>query len=156
MHNIKNLNLNLNPDVLNAVYSIDWAQSLAGQPKVYDHSIVSSMVSASQRTLGKLKAKKEAITSEIMMLKALVTSKISGKSPLSELRTVALCLLAFASVFRFSDLCSIRACDFKFFPTYVSIFLESSNTDQFRNGAWVAIARSNQDTCPVKALEVVV
>ena len=35
----------------------------------------------------------------------------------------------------------------------MSIFLESSKTDQFRDGAWVAIARSNQDTCHVKALE---
>ena len=33
--------------VLNAVYSIDWAQRLAGLPKVSDHPIVSSMVSAS-------------------------------------------------------------------------------------------------------------
>lgn len=138
--------------VLNAVYSIDWAQRLAGLPKVSDHPIVSSMVSASQRILGKPKAKKEPITSE--MLKALVTSKISDKSPsLSDLRTVALCLLGYAGFFRFSELCSIRACDIKFFPTYVSIFLESSKTDQFRDGAWVAIARSNQDTCPVKALE---
>ena len=32
--------------VLNAVYSIDWAQCLAGLPKVSDHAIVSSMVSA--------------------------------------------------------------------------------------------------------------
>ena len=138
--------------VLNAVYSIDWAQQLAGLPKVSDHPIVSSLVSASQRILGKPKAKKEPITSE--MLKALVTSKISDKSPsLSDLRTVALCLLGYAGFFRFSELCSIRACDIKFFPTYASIFLESSKTDQFRDGAWVAIARSNQDTCPVKALE---
>ena len=138
--------------VLNAVYSIDWAQCLAGLPKVSDHAIVSSMVSASQRILGKPKAKKEPITSE--MLKALVTCKISDKSPsLSDLRTVALCLLGYAGLFRFSELFSIRACDIKFFPTYVSIFLESSKTDQFRDGAWVAVARSNQDTCPVKALE---
>ena len=88
------------------------------------------------------------------MLKALVTSKISDKSPsLSDLRTVALCLLGYAGFFRFSELCSIRTCDINFFPSYVSIFLESSKTDQFRYGAWVAIARSNQDTCPVKALE---
>ena len=63
--------------VLNAVYSIDWAQRLAGLPKVSDHPIVSSMVSASQRILGKPKAnmaKKEPINSE--MLKALVTSNI--------------------------------------------------------------------------------
>ena len=84
--------------VLNAVYSIDWAQRLAGLPKVSDHPIVSSMVSASQRILGKPKAKKEPITSE--MLKALVTSKISDKSPsLSDLRTVALCLLGYAGFF---------------------------------------------------------
>ena len=126
--------------VLNAVYSIDWAQRLAGLPKVSDHPIVSSMVSASQRSriLGKPKAKKEPITSE--MLKTLVTSKISDKSPsLSDLRTVALCLLGYAGFFRFCELYSIRACDIKFFPTYVSIFLESSKADQFRDGAWVAI-----------------
>ena len=35
--------------VLNAVYSINWAQCLAGLPKVSDHPIVSSMFSASQR-----------------------------------------------------------------------------------------------------------
>ena len=100
--------------VLNAVYSIDWAQCLAGLSKVSDHAIVSSMVSASQRILGKPKAKKEPITSE--MLKALVTCKISDKSPsLSDLRTVALCLSGYAGFFRFSELCSIRACDIKFF-----------------------------------------
>ena len=77
--------------VLNAVYSINWAQRLAGLPKVSDHPIVSSMVSASQRIMGKPKTKKESITSE--MSKALVTSKISDKSPsLSDLRTVALSL----------------------------------------------------------------
>ena len=89
-----------------------------------------------------------------LLFVTLVTSKISAKSPsLSDLGTIALCLLGYADFSRFSELCSIRACDIKFFPTYVSIFLESSKTDQLRDGAWVAIARSNQDTCPVKALE---
>ena len=40
-----------------------------------------------------------------------------------------------------------------FFPSYVSIFLESPKTDQFRDGAWIVIARSDLPTCPVKALE---
>ena len=35
----------------------------------------------------------------------------------------------------------------------MSIFLESSETDQLRDGAWIAIARSDKETCPVKALE---
>ena len=93
--------------VLNVVYSIDWAQCLAGLPKVSDHDIVSSMVSASQRILGKPKAKKEPITSE--MLKAL--ARFQSPS-LSDLRAVALCLLGYAGFFRFSELCSIRALNF--------------------------------------------
>ena len=43
----------------------------------------------------------------------------------------------------------------RFLPTYVSIFLESSKTDQLRDEAWIAIARSDKETCPVKALDIV-
>ena len=91
--------------VLNAVYSIDWAQQMAGLPKISNHPLVSLMVSASQRLLGRPKVKKDPVTPE--MLKALVESKIT----------------------------------------------ESSKTDQFRDGAWIVIARSELPTCPVKALE---
>ena len=65
--------------VFNAVYSIDWAQQLAGLPKMSEHPMISSLVAASQRILGKPKSKKEPISPE--MLKALVKSKISDKSP---------------------------------------------------------------------------
>ena len=55
--------------------------------------------------------------------------------------------------FRFSELSHIKACDVKFFPSYASILLESSKTDQFRDGAWIVFARSDLPTCPVKALK---
>ena len=75
--------------------------------------------SVSQRILGRPKVKKDPVTPE--MLKALAQSRTTDKSPsLSDLRSVAL--------FRFSELCHIKACDVKFFPSYVSIFLESSKT----------------------------
>ena len=108
--------------------------------------MASSLVAASQRILGKPKSKKEPISPE--MLKALV------KSSLSDLRTGSFmpCRLCWF-FFRFSELCALRACDIKFFPTYMSIFLESSKTDQLRDGAWIAIARSDRETCPVKGLE---
>ena len=35
----------------------------------------------------------------------------------------------------------------------MEIFVESSKTDQFREGAWVPIARTNSDICPVAMLE---
>ena len=86
------------------------------------------------------------------MLKALVESKITDKSPsVSDRRSVALCLIGYAGFFRFGELSQIKACDVNFFPSYASIFLESSKTDQFRNRARIVIARSDLPTCPVKA-----
>ena len=119
--------------VLNAVYSIDWAQQMAGLSKISDHPLVALMVSASQRLLGRPKVKKDPVTPE--MLKALVESKITDKSPsVSDRRSAALCLMGYEGCFRFSELSQIKACDVKFFPSYASIFLESSETDQFRDG----------------------
>ena len=45
-----------------AVYSIDWAQKTAGLCKISNHPLVSLMVSASQRLLGRPKAKKDPAT----------------------------------------------------------------------------------------------
>ena len=53
----------------------------------------------------------------------------------------------------FNELSHLKACDVKFFLSYASIFLESSRTDQFRDWAWIVIARSDLPSCPVKALE---
>ena len=135
-----------------AVYSIDWAMQLAGLAKVGDHPLVIGLVHASHRILGKPTVKKEPVTPE--MLKALVKARLTDKCPsLSDIRMVELCLIGYAGFLRFSELSSIKASEVKFFLSHVSIFLESSKTDQFRQGAWIVIARSGQPTCPVKALE---
>ena len=55
--------------------------------------------------------------------------------------------------FRFSELASLRECDVVFYNEHVEIFVESSKTDQFREGAWVPIARTNSDICPVAMLQ---
>ena len=125
---------------------------MAGLSKISNHPLVSLMVSASQRLLGRPKVKKDPVTPEI--LKALVESKITDKSlSISDLRSVALCLIGYVGFFRFSELSHIKACHVKCFPSYASFFLESSKTDQYRDGAWIVIARSDLPTCPVKALE---
>lgn len=131
-------------------YSIDWAHSLAGSSKMPEHPLVSSLLSASKRILGKPKTRKEPITPE--MLQDLVT-KFKDDSSLYGLRSVALCLIGFTGFFRFSELCGIRTCDVKLFPSFISIFLETSKTDQLREGSWVPISRTGRKTCPVKALE---
>ena len=52
--------------VLNAVYSIDWTQQMAGLSKISNHPLVSLIVSASQRLLGRLKVKKDPVTPEML------------------------------------------------------------------------------------------
>lgn len=72
-----------------AVYSIDWAQKIAGLSKTSNHPLVSLMVSASQRLLGRPKSKKDPAAPELM-LKARVESKVTDKSlSISDLRSVA-------------------------------------------------------------------
>ena len=51
------------------------------------------------------------------------------------------------------ELCSIRARDVRLYTSHCSLFVESSKTDQSREGAWINIARSGKVTCPVAALE---
>ena len=118
--------------VSTTVYSIDWAHSLAGLSKMPEHPLVSSMLSAFKRILGKPKTRKN-LSLRRCMLQDLVT-KFKDDSSLYGLRTVALCLIGFTGFFRFSELCGIRACDVKLFPSYISIFLETSKTDQLREG----------------------
>ena len=74
--------------LLNVLFSIDWAQNLASLPTISDHCLVSSMISAAQRILGRPRDKKDPVTPD--MLTALTESKIKDKSPsLSDLRKVA-------------------------------------------------------------------
>ena len=133
-----------------AVFSIDWVHKLCGFWKISAHPLVDSMLKACQRLASHPKKRKEPIT--VAMLEAL-TCKLKDKYSVYERRTVALCLIGLAVFFRFSELSSIRCCDVKWYDSYVCIFVESSKTDQFREGAWISIARSDGATCPVGALE---
>ena len=47
------------------IFSIDWAQQVARLSKISNHALVSLMVSASQRLLGRPKVKKDPVTPEM-------------------------------------------------------------------------------------------
>ena len=66
---------------------------------------------------------------------------------------MTICLLGYARFFRFSEVASLRECDISFYYEHMEVFIESSKTDQFREGAWVPIARTNSNICPVAMLE---
>lgn len=86
------------------------------------------------------------------MLKDLVDA--AGPSPsLSDARTVANALVAFAAFLRVDEVVSLRCCDVQFYPGYMSIKIVSSKTDQLRQGDEVVVVCSGSATCPVTRLE---
>ena len=47
----------------------------------------------------------------------------------------------------------MKEADISIYKDHMEIFVESSKTDQLRDGAWVVIARTGSKLCPVAMLE---
>ena len=137
--------------VRNSLYSIDWAHKIAGLDVPSVHPMVSAAKESSSRLYGRPVVKKEVITSE--MLSMLAYKYFDYHPSLYQARTVALCLTAFAGFLRYDELSNLLCLDVKFYPDYFLLFIESSKSDQYRDGAWVPISSSNLITCPLRALK---
>ena len=133
-----------------AVNSISWAHQLAVVEDPAEHPLVKQILAGAKRILAHRTTKKEPITPEI--LQRMFEKFITPSADLPIIRTMTICLLGFAGFFRFSELASLRECDIIFYDQHVEIFVESSKTDQFRDGSWVPIARTDSDICPVAML----
>ena len=116
-----------------------------------DHPLVRHVLPGAKRILAHKTTKKEPITAEI--LQKLCQKFVTEDSGLSVIRTMAICLLGYAGFFRCNELASLRESDILFYPEHIEVFVESSKTDQYREGAWVPIALTRSDTCPVSMLE---
>lgn len=134
--------------VQSAVCSIDWAHKIAGLPAVSTHPIVKVILEANARILAKPKQRKEPIS--IDMLKTMVSRSCNN---IKDIRAIAICLTAFAGFLRFDEIKNLKCQNVIFHEDYVELKLESSKTDQFRDGAKVLISKTGSATCPVQALE---
>ena len=95
--------------------------------------------------------KKEPITVE--HLQSLI-ERFGGKEvSLADIRALTFCLLHFARFLRFDELSCLRLCDISIHQEHMELFIESSKTDQPRQGAVVVIAHTGTNLCPVAMLE---
>ena len=71
-------------------------------------------------------------------------------------RTICACLISYAGFLRVSELLHLKLCDIEFYSTHMSLFIESSKTDVYRDGHWLVISRTFTKLvlCPVKNLEI--
>ena len=133
-----------------AVNAISWLQQLAGGKSLTISPVVKATVAGLQRQLAKPKARKEPITVEMLQEMA----KSMGQPPtLTEVRLLAMSLLAFAGFMRGDEIVKLRCCDIELHKDHMLVHIESSKTDQLREGAAVVISRTGTITCPVAAIE---
>ena len=134
-----------------AVSALSWAHQMAVVEDPTSHPLVKQVLAGSKRILACRSRKKEPITPEI--LSNLVEKFAQPGASLAEVRTVAICLLGFAGFFRYSEMANLKEADVSIFPEHMEIFLESSKTDQYRDGSQVVIARTGARICAVAMME---
>lgn len=134
--------------LLNEVrYGLKWFHELGGLSDPCRCPLVENVFEAGRKILSTRVKKKEPVTPEIMC--SLFDKFGSISANLAELRVLAICVLGYTGFLRFDELSSLRRSDFEFEDSYMKVFIEKSKTDQYRDGAWVLISRSDKVTCPV-------
>ena len=69
---------------------------------------------------------------------------------LSNLRTILICVLSFMGFLRFSVVVKLRRFDIIINKTFLSIFIEKSKTDVYREGSWVYLTKLDTVLCPIE------
>jgi len=93
------------------------------------------VLAGAQRLLAHHTFKKEPIT--VAQLEQLVNSKALSMAFLYDIRSVLICVLAFAAFLRFDELEKLVRSDVEIDSEKLQLFIESSKTDKYRDGAWV-------------------
>ena len=87
------------------------------------------MLEGAKRILAHKVAKKEPITPQIF--KSLVDRFALADASLCDIRTI--CMLGFTGFLRYSELANLKEADVTFYSDHMELFIESSNTDQYRD-----------------------
>ena len=125
------------------VCAISWVHTIALQEDPTEHSLVKQVVAGAKRILAKPTSKKEPVTSSILRM---LVDKFGGNdAPLSDVHTLSIGLLSFAGFLRYDEVANMKESDVSVFADHAELYIESSKTDQYRDGAWVVIARTQSD-----------
>ena len=68
-------------------------------------------------------------------------------------RTLTIVLVGYAGFLRFDELSNLKESDVQILEEHMELFIESSKADQYRDGAWVVMARTPSKLCPVAMME---
>ena len=104
-----------------------------------DSNLVKNVLEAAKRKLFNPVVKKQPINIELLNK---MYSSLYKAGNLKNQRTICACLLAYAGFLRSSELLKLKRSDVLINSEYMSVFVESSKTDKYRDGAWILISRT--------------
>lgn len=133
--------------VIAAFYAIKWYHEMCGVDSPTNSKLVTNVLESSKRMFAKPKNRKEPIDVNII---SKIYDSMYEEGNIKSQRMICAFLIAFAGFLRSSELLNIRICDIVFNVAYMAIFIESSKTDKYRDGAWVMIAKTGTKLCPVE------
>ena len=132
------------------VYAIRWKQQISGLHDTLG-GLTRNMVETAKRIAKPRRVPKEPITPD--MLKQMYDLIKGEDADLLRLRKYTILLLSFAGFMRFDEVSQLKKEDIRTFSTYMTVFLEKSKTDVYRDGRTLVISRLCSPCCPVKTVE---
>ncbi|CAG2197540.1 unnamed protein product [Mytilus edulis] len=142
---------NHTPSPINqAFYSIRWAHKITSEISPTDSDLVKNILEGAKRRLSVPVKKKEPITPDML---SHMFDKFYCEDNLYNQRSICACLLSYSGFLRVSELLNLKTCDVLFFQSHMSVFIQKSKTDIYRDGDRIIIARTGNKLCPVKNLE---
>ena len=115
------------------------------------HPLVKGVVEGARRKLARPVQPKQPLKHD--SIAKITLSLGSASASLADIRFLFILLVGYASVFRISEVLSIRVRDVTIFDDSMKVYLIKRKNDQYRNGHVAVIGRSRKPTCPVGITE---
>ncbi|CAG2245751.1 unnamed protein product [Mytilus edulis] len=141
---------NHSPSINQAFYSMRWAHKITRDISSTDSDLVKNILEGAKRRLSVPVKKKEPTTPDML---SNMFDKFYCEDNLYNQRSICACLLSYSGFLRVSELLNLKTCDVLFFQSHMSVFIQKSKTDIYRDGDRIIIARTGNKLCPVKNLE---
>lgn len=126
-----------------------WVQKKVAHPLVTENPFVTQVVDAACRILARPPERKKLLAVDQVMH---IISRLE-KCSLADVQVVAIFAMGFFAFLQWDDLSNLAVDDLLFADSHVALFLLQRKNDQFQEGSWVFIARSEAAPCPVAVLE---
>lgn len=133
-----------------AIQGIRWGHINSGFLTPTDLPFVKLALEGGKRIIarsgGKISRQKEPLDTELLKK---IVQNFGYTNNLIDLRFVIICLLGFSGFMRISEILSLKIKDISFVEEGLKVFVETSKTDQLREGHIIHISKTGKACCPV-------